>query len=450
MKFYDRESEVASMMFMQERAFSDHSRLTVITGRRRIGKTSLMLEACKGQPTVYLFVTRDNEAVLCENFRQGVEKGLGLPVPPGITRFRGLFQLLLNEGRERPFNLIIDEFQDFQYVNPAVFSDVQELWDLCKDETHVNLLLSGSVYTMMQKIFRDYKQPLFGRADAMLSLRPFGTDTMKRIIRDYSPGYTNDDLLALYMFTGGVPKYVSLLMDNGAFTREKMIDLMIREDSIFLDEGRRILVEEFGKEYGTYFSILSAIASGTDTQPGIQAVLGNRSAGGLLQRLIEDYGLIRRKRPIFSEEGTQKVRFEISDQFLRFWFRYMHKNRGLVEIGNYALLKRIIEEDYETFSGVILEQYFRTRFIESQLYRNIGGWWDPKGYIDKKGKHQQCELDIVTEDPVGNVLEIYEVKRNPEKYRRALLKEKSEHFLVKEKKARGFKVKLERLSLEDM
>ena len=128
----------------------------------------------------------------------------------------------------------------------------------------------------------------------------------------------------------------------------------------------------------------------------------------------------------------------------------MHKNRGLIEIGNYALLKRIIEEDYETFSGVILEQYFRTRFIESQLYRNIGGWWDPKGYIDKKGKHQQCELDIVTEDPVGNVLEIYEVKRNPEKYRRALLKEKSEHFLVKEKKARGFKVKLERLSLEDM
>ena len=450
MKFYDRENEVAQLRFMQERSFTDHSRMTVVTGRRRIGKTSLMLEACKNSPTVYLFVTRDNEAVLCENFSQRIRSSLNIAVPPGLTRFRDVFRLLMDAGKERSFNLILDEFQDFQYINPAVFSDVQELWDLNKDGSKVNLLLSGSVYTMMRKIFRDYKEPLFGRADAMLNLHPFGTGAMKAILGDCHPGYTNDDLLALYAFTGGVPKYVNLLLDVGACTREAMIDRMIREDSLFVEEGRRILIEEFGKEYGTYFSILGAIASGTDTQPSIQAVLGNKSAGGLLQRLIEDYGIISRKRPIFSGEGTQKVRFEISDLFFRFWFRYMHKHRTLVEIGNYDYLKRIVTEDYETYSGEVLERYFRTKLMEGQQCRDIGGWWDPKGYTDSKGHHQQCELDIVTVDVSDKVLSIYEVKRNPDKYKKSLLKEKTDHFLKKEKNAGGYKVKLRLLSLDDM
>ena len=450
MKFYNREEEVAFLQFVQKKAFSEHSRMTVVTGRRRIGKTSLMLEACNGTPTVYLFVTRDSEAVLCGNFRQNIASGIGLALPQGITRFRDVFRLLMDEGRQRSFNLIIDEFQDFQYVNPAVFSDVQELWDLNKDATRVNLLLSGSVYTMMRKIFRDYKEPLFGRADATLSLRPFGTSTLKVILSDYNPEYTNDDLLALYSFTGGIPKYIGLLMENGACTREKMIDYMIREDSVFIDEGKHILIEEFGKEYGTYFSILSAIASGVNTQPGIQAVLGNRSAGGLLQRLIEDYGVIRRVRPIFSGEGTQKVRFEISDLFFRFWFRYMHKNRDLVEIRNYSLLRKIISDDYETFSGQVLETYFRTKLVESERYRNIGGWWDPKGYTDKKGNHQQAEIDIVAVDGADEVMEIYEVKRNPEKYKRSLLEEKVDHFRKKENMAKKYEIKYGKFSLEDM
>lgn len=117
----------------------------------------------------------------------------------------------------------------------------------------------------MTKIFQDKKEPLFGRADAMIKLTPFTTSVLKEIMSDYKPDYTNDELLALYTYTGGVPKYVELLVDSKALTIPKMIKYICQNDSPFIDEGRNLLIQEFGKKYGNYFSILDAISSGMNT-----------------------------------------------------------------------------------------------------------------------------------------------------------------------------------------
>ena len=118
----------------------------------------------------------------------------------------------------------------------------------------------------MIKIFQDKKEPLFGRADAMMKLAPFTTSVLKEIMNDYKPDYTNDELLALYTYTGGVPKYVELLVDNKALTIHKMIKYICQSDSPFIDEGRNLLIQEFGKKYGNYFSILDAISSGMNRE----------------------------------------------------------------------------------------------------------------------------------------------------------------------------------------
>lgn len=161
-----------------------------------------------------------------------------------------------------PFNLIIDEFQEFFNINPSIYSEMQHYWDINKDKSRMNLLLSGSVYSLMQKIFQNSKEPLFGRATAYIRLKPFRTDVLKQILSDHNARYTDEDLLALYAFTGGVAKYVLLFMDNGIYTKKKMLDYMIQEDSLFISEGKNMLVEEFGKDYTVYFSILAAIARG--------------------------------------------------------------------------------------------------------------------------------------------------------------------------------------------
>lgn len=112
----------------------------------------------------------------------------------------------------------------------------------------MNLVVSGSVYTLMQKIFQDKKEPLFGRADNIIKLAAFDLATLKEIMRDYHPKYINDDLLALYTFTGGVPKYVELLCDNSTLAVNELIAFMVRDNSPVTDEGKNLLIEEFEKK----------------------------------------------------------------------------------------------------------------------------------------------------------------------------------------------------------
>lgn len=421
MKYYDRKYELNLLKDIQRKSFEEFSKMTILKGRRRIGKTTLGGLAMEGSDTVYLFVSKKAEADLCVGYAETIRNVLNEFVPQGIYRFKDIFSLLLNIGRHRRFNLFIDEFQDFLYINPTIFSDIQEVWDLERRNSKVNLVISGSVYTLMEKIFRDEKQPLFGRADLSIKLDPFRTDVMREIMSDYKSDYTNDDLLALYCFTGGVPKYVELLMDNGCTDMESMVDYMTRPDSQFFEEGRNMLIQEFGKNYATYFSILGLIASGEVCLPQIEGTLGDKSLGGQMKTLEEDYGLIRKKRPIRSSANSKAVRYEINDVFLRFWFRYFDRYRPLIEIQNYSTLASIIKNEYTTYSGRILERWFRQKMMESQQYVEIGAWWhSKKGYTDNT---QDNEIDIVTVSIDGKV-HAYEVKRNKKKYSAGLMEQK--------------------------
>lgn len=431
------------MKRIQERAFGSRSRMTVVTGRRRIGKTSLALRATEGvYPTVYLFVGRKNEAALCGEFAGLISTALGCHVPSEIKSFSSLFRMLMELAKTRRFNLIIDEFQEFININPSVYSDMQNIWDSCRNGTRVNLLLMGSVYSMMHKIFENYHEPLFGRADAMVRLSGFGSETMKEIMRDFRPGYTNDELLALYTVTGGVPKYIELLCDDTDLSIEGMLDYVVRENSLFINEGRNLLIEEFGKDYGLYFSVLGCIASGINTQGAIGSALGGVSVAGHLKRLIEDYSLVRRVRPILSKPRSQNVQYEINDNFLRFWFNYFDRNQTLVELNNFEHLRHIVMSDYATFSGLALERWFRLKMMESHGYADIGSWWERK-----KGKGAN-EIDIVGIKVDGKAAVVAEVKRQQRNYDHKLFMEKVE--AVRKDILANYKIETRLFTLKDM
>ena len=116
MKFYDRSSELAELERIKQLSFNDSSRLTVVTGRRRIGKTSLILKSTENTSTVYLFVGRKNESTLCAEFAPFIAQSLDSFVPEGMTTFRALFQYLMELARHKTFNLVIDEFQEFYNI----------------------------------------------------------------------------------------------------------------------------------------------------------------------------------------------------------------------------------------------------------------------------------------------------------------------------------------------
>lgn len=426
MKFYNRTSELDELRRIQKLSFEDHSRLTVITGRRRIGKTSLVMNAIDGTPWVYLFVGRKSEASICAEFTANISKSLDCYVPVEIKSFRSLFHFLMEKAENRPFNLIIDEFQEFYNINASIYSDMQNIWDQYRHKTKMNLIVCGSVYS--------------GRADNILKLSAFDLTTLKDIMKDFHPQYTNDDLLALYAFTGGVPKYVELFCENVTLSVDEMIHFMVRQNSSFTEEGKHLLIEEFGKNFATYFSILSAISGGINTQPTIEAALGDKNIGGHIKRLIGDYNIIVRLRPLLAKEGSQTVRYEIQDNFLRFWFNYFDRHRSLIEIKNFDGLKSIIKNDYSTYSGKILETYFKQKLAESMKYRAIGSWWEPKG--------AQNEIDIVALDLEKNKAIAIEVKRNKKNFKEELFLAKVEH--LKNKVLPNYTIETLCLSLEDM
>ncbi|MCH5223212.1 MAG: AAA family ATPase [Muribaculaceae bacterium] len=415
MKFYNRKKEIEELKRIQRQAFDSYSKMTVITGRRRIGKTKLALHATEGEhPTLYLFISRKNEASLCTEFIPLIASALNIYIPSGIVSFRELFILLMENGKNKKFNLIIDEFQEFFNINPSVYSDMQNLWDTYRQNTNVNLLLMGSVYSMMHKIFESYHEPLFGRADSIIRLSGFSTQTMREIMRDYRPDYTNDELLAFYTITGGVPKYIEILCEATDLSIPGMIEYVVRENSIFVNEGRSLLIEELGKDYGLYFSILSCIASGINTQGEIENALGGVIVAGQLKRLIEDYSLIKRVRPIMSKPRSQNVQYEITDNFLRFWFNYFDRHQTLVELNNFDTLRQIVSDDYPTFSGKTLEKWFKMKLIESHQFRDMGSWWERK-----RGKEAN-EIDIVAiyidNKKAGKKALVAEVKRQKRNY----------------------------------
>ena len=443
MKFFDRKSELAQLEQQRKIAFNDHSQMTVLTGRRRIGKTMLIRKSCEESTMVYLFVSRSNEAMLCSGFAKVINETLkSIFVPIQIDSFADLFEMLMRAGRTEKFNLVIDEFQEFFYINPTVFSKIQDIWDRYKDTTHVFFVASGSVYTLMNRIFLDAKEPLYGRCDSIIKLKPFATNVLKEVLAEYKPSYTSEDLLALYAFTGGVPKYVDLLMQNGCTDVNAMIDYIVQPYSTFVDEGNALLIQEFGRKYGNYFALLADIASERNTLAELGQSMGDTNIAGHIKRLEEDYELIAKKRPIFAKEATQTVRFEISDLFLKFWFRYFVKYRSMVELENYGLLAELIKADYPTYSGLVLESYFKQKMAESGEYRNIGSWWQAK-----KGK-EACEIDIVGIKADNKTAVVAEVKRLRKNFKPDEFAKKVE--LIRNKVLANYAIDAICLTMEDM
>ncbi len=437
MKFYDREAELKLLEDTRKMA-EKASRMTVITGRRRIGKTTLITEAFKGQKMLYFFITRKSEALLCEEFVNEVAFKTNRSVTGGYKSFSKLFEYLLRLSESEHFTLVLDEFQEFNNINAAVFSEMQNLWDQYKNQTKMNLVISGSVYTLMKKIFENAKEPLFGRANERIYLKPFSVSTLQEVMQDNNPeGFRADDLLAFYMLTGGVAKYVELFVDKNCFTLEKLLSEILRDNSLLMDEGKNLLIEEFGKEYATYFSILSLIASSKTSRSEIESVL-EKNVGGYLDKLENEYAIISSLRPILSKPASRNVKYLISDNFLNFWFRFIYKNLNALEIGNYAYVKNIILRDYETYSGLFLENYFREKLALSGNYSQIGRYWS---------KQNLNEIDLVAINDYEKTALIAEVKRNPEKISLEKLKLRSSAIIAE---IPGYQISYTGLSLNDI
>lgn len=289
----------------------------------------------------------------------------------------------------------------------------------------------------MRQIFEDHKEPLFGRLTSKFILKPFKTSVLIEIMQEHNPTFTPEDLLCLYTLTGGVAKYVSLLMDAGAFTKDSMIDFLTQPDSPLLTEGKDMLIQEFGRDYSTYFSVLQLIASGNTRQSEIDSIIGKNS-GPYLKNLSEDYSLIQRQLPLLAKPGTRNLRWFMSDNFLNFWFRFIYPHQSAIELKKYSQLNEYIKSHYVQYSGWMLERYFRERVAETMNVTQVGNYWNTK---------RENEIDLIALNDFEKSGVVAEVKRNPNKINYTVLAEKIANL---PKEFTQYNLVQKGLSLEDM
>lgn len=424
-KFFGREKELALLRKQRDIVREQHtSRFVVVSGRRRVGKTRLILEALSStedMPTIYTYLNPQlDEASNLSDFSLAFQDGLGVRHAVRFSSFEEAISSVFEEAAARPITLVIDEFQNLSQLNPGVFGLLQKLWDLQHENIQLLLVVCGSVASSMRESFENGRAPLFARNNAVIRVEPFLPDMVKTIFQSYSPNFSGDDLLALYAFTGGVAQYLQNFLPAGCFTLRDMLRSGIEENSVWLSEAQLLLASEFKGNATTYHEILKRIAAGKNKRAELVGSFDIDISAHLYQ-LQHYYGLIEAMEPV-ADNGAkrQRIAYELNDELLDFWYSFLLPNQRMLQSHNSAALQELILENYPTWSGRILERLYRRHFCNLGLFTRVGPWWDRKG---------ENEIDLVAINEAKRTIYFAEIKRNPDKVDFSILQSKVQVFL---------------------
>lgn len=416
-KFYNREEQLGRLRAISAGLEQSLGQLSVVVGRRRVGKTCLLREAfATGSGLfLYLFISRKPERALVEEFAGIIRTQLQARFfqPQSLLE---VFEFLFDFAKSQPVTLVVDEFQDLERLDGGLFSGLQNLWDQYKGLARIHWVCCGSLYSLMTRLFKGAKQPLLNRDDHFFKLQPLGPSYLLEILKDHRL-FTPERLLQWWCLSGGIPKYLEWLLNAGT----KPFERLISSSSPLIEEGLHRLVEDFGSEHRAYFSVLAAIVQGHTTRARIENALG-MGLGPVLEKLESEFDIIHKRRPIHAKENSRDVRYALVDPFLAFWFHFIHANRSAVEMENFGYVRTLIERDFSSFSGKQLEGLFTVLLKESGQFNRIGGYWD------NKGEH---EIDIVAINDLEKRLLVVEVKRQSKRFLPERLAANTEHLLQK-------------------
>ncbi len=382
--FVDREEE---LMVLRERLRSDKFELVVIYGRRRVGKTRLVLESVRGFKYVYYL------AVEGDNLRYF--KRVASKVVPELRYSMEDWESYFNFLKDKI--VIIDEFPNVVKEDPRVVSVFQRIVDTILKGTKTKVILLGSSVSMMSSKVLSYRSPLYGRRTASIKLGPLKFHYLRR----FFPHTSWEELVEIYGLTDGMPYYIEKV--RTPFW--KWLEEELRRPDTFLKDEVDFLMKYEFSDASTYKKILEAIAFGKNTPKEIREYLRMRHSDIMpyLRNLIEA-GFIVREVPVTEGPKSKRGRYYIADNFTAFWFRYIYPNLSAIEEGIFSVNE--VREDYPNYLGQVFEKVGKQLLIElSKLGElpfkptRIGRWW-----------YKGLEVDVVALNPRERKALLVEVK----------------------------------------
>lgn len=399
MKFLGREKEILDL----EKEYDRDGGFVVIYGRRRIGKTTLIKQFIKSKTAFYFLATKEVESQSMKRFAGVIARTTGNSVMQKATfsDWLDLFQAVADYKPNEKKVLVIDEFPYLVKVNDSFPSILQNAWDEILKDSNVMLILCGSLISMMKKHALSYESPLYGRRTAQMRIAPLPFTTVYE-----NQKLSFEEAAEQYSITGGVPKYMEFFSD-GQPLYEQIKENVLSKNGFLYEEPNFLLTDEV-QVPTNYFSIIKVIADGNHKLGTIAGILGlETSALTPYLKTLSELGFIEKQVPVTEKnaEKTRKGLYFISDNFLRFWFRYVYPYKGELELDNTQISLDELDKDFkEKFVAFAYEDICKEIFARLCSDKaidftpsKIGSYW----LNDKSGNTQ---IDVMAIDTVNKRL----------------------------------------------
>lgn len=388
-RFVGRQSELDSL---REIAARSGAQFLLVYGRRRVGKTTLLLKWAEemGLPLIYWVAARDSAA----NVRLGVTRAVWTWAYPGsqsVPRFETwaqVFEAIANLIGDQRVILILDEFAYAVESDSSLPSYLQAAWDHQFKQSNVILVLSGSHIGMMVNLL-GYQAPLYGRFTAHLHLKPLPFAATA----DFFPHYTAAERVAVYAILGGVPAYLERFNDAESISRNVQREVM-SSTGIFRIEPFFLLSDEV-REPRNYAAVLRAIGEGHHTLDAITLAVGltKQHVSSYLSRLQELHLVERRVPatvPLIRVGRSHQGLYHLRDHYHRFYFRFLEPHRHLLEQGQTDFVWQQIQAQMRAFVGATAFEELCRAWVWRQvaahrfpfLPQNVGAHWGKGVQVD--------------------------------------------------------------------
>ena len=364
--------------------------LVVLRGRRRIGKSFLLVHALAKRRGVFFQADEQTERAHLDLLADEVARLIGPRAGLGFNSWEEALGTLGELAREEPLAVVLDEFQWLLAAQPALASILQRHWDRWQREaTPLTLILSGSALALMEGLLEP-GAPLYGRADYRPLLGPLDY----RDAAELGPRRASaEQKLRRYAVLGGTPQY-QVWAGRGALRETIAARILTKGESLYEEPLHLLREEQEIRDPATYFAVVRAIAQGRTRVGEISGATGipTPNLTKMLARL-EALGYVETRAPL-RPAGPERKRssYRLIDPFFRFWFRFVFPNRSLLERGRVKEVAGVVERDLDTFMGLAFEDCCREwvgRYASAERFgapQQLGSWWSRDG---------QVEVDVV-------------------------------------------------------
>lgn len=387
----DRELNELNKLYDQNRF-----QMFILYGRRRVGKTTLLKEFCKGKNAIFYSAEQSNEKMNLEKFSRQIFDHYDEKTLEPFSSWENALGYVNRRCGDKPLILVIDEFPYIAHANPSILSMLQHLIDHTLQQGKLFLILCGSYMGFMEKEVLGSKSPLFGRRTSQLQLKPFDY----RASLEFLAGFSDQEKLIFYGALGGTALYLQQVCAEKTL-KENIKDIFLTPTGYLYEEPLFLLRQEV-QEPGIYSAIIEAIAGGASKANEIATKTGEESAKCLKYiKTLRELGIVEKETPLGEKESSRKTIYGISDFMFRFWYRYVSSNKTLLETDAQDIVwERRILPDLNNYMGLVFEKICRDYLLHQNalgrlpvLFTEIGRWWGSSAK-----ERRQIEIDLVARD----------------------------------------------------